>query len=339
MLWLSALLCQFSVGAARCHDWVEWTPDSPIIASSISSPSECLPGAEVSCSVQGATDLDQRLDRQTGVTTHPADLLNYTWTATAGSFKNGNTGSTVVWVAPQQGVTAQITCKIDDLALVPAGESGSRDDSYVTLTKSIVAIKVSITSLGFTGDHHLKIWQNGPVVDPGDDTPVWSSGGSSLPVCYTKNTPPTMFGTFSVSPDVNAAQPTVYLRAKVGSTTVGSKSGCRLAGNHLEDSSGTDGVVNGIGGGSAIPDSTRVRKLTPSIAWEYSLDGSSWSSAGATGTIPFYFTLATPIGETPYDLALEKVCGYMQSESDDSALASRTCTGIAGQVLYWPGGN
>jgi len=68
----------------------------------------------------------------------------------------------------------------------------------------IYVVKVEIIELGFKSDHMITEWPSGiKIDDPDGYTPVWKrTSNPDDPVCYTKNTPPTMFAVFNVTPSV-----------------------------------------------------------------------------------------------------------------------------------------
>ena len=190
-------------------------------------------------------------------------------------------------------------------------------------------LDVGVSSVGFTGDHLIRKWPDGPDIDPNDDTPVWG-GGHSDPVCYTKNTPVNMFATFTVSPDPGPpALPGVHVRARVGAIIVGSASQCEVEGTWLQ-TSGSHGVVDGIRGGYPIPGSDGVRVLTPSLAWEVSTNGSDWSPAGSLGGT-MYITDSTPSASPLWDFGLAKACGYVSGSPD---IGGSINSGLAAELYY-----
>lgn len=204
-------------------------------------------------------------------------------------------------------------------------------------TTNLQQVSATVTSLGFTGDHHFKIWSSGTAVDPADTTPIWGTMDDHG-VCYTKNTPPTMFATFSVAPDIGITLTGVSVRAKVYDAVadtdviVGTATGATLSGTVIED--GTDGDVDGIGSGSAIPNSNGVKTLNTVFKFEYSIDGTIWAKAGSTTAIPMYFTESTPLDTNDlYELALQKACGYVNGATD---IQTKISAGMDGDIYYDP---
>ena len=108
-----------------------WTPGDPIQCGEISTPANgaVLPaGAEVVLAIPQPTDNDTRSGL---ATTTEADTCIVTWTATAGTFKDGiDTGTSVVWIAPEEGGAGiSISATVTDEAVVPPREKGNRSDA------------------------------------------------------------------------------------------------------------------------------------------------------------------------------------------------------------------
>ena len=128
----------------------EWSPGTPITVS-ITAPSDGMvvgPGTATQCTAIGS-DLDQCL--LNGMATSFADTLTYTWSASEGTFPNGNTGATVNWQAPAEFTSNDdvvITCTADDEATVTPPATGSRDDEPVSAN---VALKKPLCEASFIG--------------------------------------------------------------------------------------------------------------------------------------------------------------------------------------------
>jgi hypothetical protein len=121
LAWLaapSALACakEWDVGAA--------------ISVTITAPSNnsvVAGGSNVSCSAT-ASDSDHWV--QGGNSGNEADgIASYTWTATAGTFPFGNSGSSVTWKAPNTTGAVTLTCTVNDVGVVYPPDTGTRDDS------------------------------------------------------------------------------------------------------------------------------------------------------------------------------------------------------------------
>ncbi len=236
-----------------------------------------------------------------------------------------------------KGVQASSSCRDITLRLTH-DHTGFKDDIRLTV------ISVQVTAVGFIGDHKIKKWTDGSYIDnPDGSAPVWASGVSD-PVCYTMDSIPTMFARFTVSPSFPTPGRTgISVRAKVDDTVIGSASGCKLLGTTIEDGANTDGYVGGISGGSAIPGSNKAGTLTPTIAWEFSLDGVGWAGAGNSGPHTLYWTYATPQDSPLYDRGLEHACGHVNSSSftdqqkrQADYIADAIRLGIHGEVPYDP---
>ncbi|NPV45893.1 MAG: hypothetical protein HPY69_02955 [Armatimonadetes bacterium] len=122
----------------------------------------------------------------------------------------------------------------------------------------------------------------------------------------------------------------------MSTTTIGSASSLKLSGTAVEDANNADGDVDGIAGGSPVPDSNGVKTLTLNMKWEWSIDdGTSWASAGSISTIKMHYTEATPLDvDDLYDLALDKACGYVNGDAD---ICGKISAGIDDDVWYDPG--
>ena len=137
---LSLLLGAVSPASACPPVWDVYTA---ISVGSITSPtagSTYAVNTEVSCSIAAGSDRDHRYVPPSNHT-YPADTLTYTWSASAGTFPYGNTGTSVTWKAPStpnSGVT--ITCTISDAAVIPPGETGTRNDTDKVRTVSNIKV-------------------------------------------------------------------------------------------------------------------------------------------------------------------------------------------------------
>ncbi len=212
--------------------------------------------------------------------------------------------------------TTEITCT--------AGSSQKKVKFHV--------VEATVSTVGFTSDHMITEWGGSTIDDPDGSAPIWG-GGADDPVCYTKNTSPTMFAGFTITPNIAEPNiPGISVRAKVGGTIIGSASGCKLVGTVIEDGANTDGDVDGISGGSAVPNSNGVKTLTPTFTWEVSDDGTNWfSTENTSGPHTMYWTDATP-GESPlYDRGLEHACEYVDGDPD---IADEIRDGIHNETAF-----
>lgn len=195
---------------------------------------------------------------------------------------------------------------------------------------------VTINEVGFTGDHMITKWSNNQAIDSPDGTAsTWTSGGTSLPVAYTKGTTVTMFAKLGINPSVSTMS--AKLRVKNGSTIIANKD---------ISLSGTNITITGISTSSALE--STVKATTPTFTWEISFNGgSTWQSIGNSGPHTMYWTNATPLSppfkndagntfSTLYDLALQKACGYANGASDLSTITNNINTGIDNEINYQP---
>ena len=149
----------------------KWSPDTenyPIQCAGITAPDNgkgyaC--NSEVTCAVADPTDTDKRT--ADGEDTYHDDTFNdddaFVWTCGAGSFKDGdNKGQSVTWIAPNSpstGVT--ITVTIDDDAIKPPGECGSRDDPALEKQVTVKVYKIRCLKVEATYDVDI-YWPNTP---------------------------------------------------------------------------------------------------------------------------------------------------------------------------------
>jgi len=146
--------CTVTVTVVEPPHWDPY-PDGGGIASAITAPSDgsAYPCSyEVTCTASAATDQDHRHDANaTPQDTYPPDTFTepdaYTWDRSAGSWKDDdNTGQSVVWVSPstpQADVT--ITLTVNDDAVKPQGETGTRNDADKQYeVQSVTVFKVDV---------------------------------------------------------------------------------------------------------------------------------------------------------------------------------------------------
>jgi hypothetical protein len=200
---------------------------------------------------------------------------------------------------------------------------------------TVVAYEVVVNAIGFVNDHLTTRWPSGnPIDSPDGSSTVWPTGGSCC--CYTKDTVPTIFAVLTVSPSFNETVGGLTVRTKVGTTIIGTRSGVRILNGKLEDADNTDGDIDGITGGTAVPGSNVVTKLSPTFVFEISTDGgTTWCGAGSAGPIAMYVTDGTPAAAPLYDLGLDKACGYVNGNAD---IGGRINTGLDGDIRYDPAG-
>ena len=127
----TAVLSGFSQAAKH------WDVHTPISGGSISSPVKdgvYLCGASVDFSCSRGSDTDHWCDTQAGTEDWPSDAMNSNypqWTATKGSWKDGDSvGTSVEWIAPNS-TTNWIDVHLyenDLTSSIPSGDSGTRND-------------------------------------------------------------------------------------------------------------------------------------------------------------------------------------------------------------------
>ena len=111
------------------------------------------PGEEIGASVSEASDTDTWIhELAEGEAPDPCgndhgtgkDELTYTWSANGGTFTGGTSGTSTKWKAPRTPGNYTLTCKIDDVAALQGGETGSRDDDAVTRSCTVIVPSISI---------------------------------------------------------------------------------------------------------------------------------------------------------------------------------------------------
>jgi len=136
---LAMVLGASTVASAGTVNWDTWTG----IQATLTSPTEGQawePGVAMTFSVS-ASDLDHWMDFEEAPANEGVvgDSLLYTWSVTAGTLTGS--GASVTWTAPDtiegDGLVT-VTVTVDDEAIVPAGDNGSRDDGPVTLSATMI---------------------------------------------------------------------------------------------------------------------------------------------------------------------------------------------------------
>jgi hypothetical protein len=225
------------------------------------------------------------------------------------------------WTNDPKGTTASYS-RIEDLLGIfnqRIGVTFGTKTVYSALKyMAVVDVTLDIIELGFKKDHKIAKWPSGVVIDPADTEPVWKkTGNPNDPVCYTKNTMPSMFAKFEVKNPVSGAF-NVQIQAKVAGKVIASAASVPMSGATVS--------APDVAGVLAIPQSDAVKKLQPNIVWEFSFDGTHWITAGTSGPINSYFVEATPLESPLYDLALQKATGYVNGDTD---ISGKVCSGIS----------
>ena len=294
---------------------------------------------------------------ETGPVTDEDDLAKLTLQQVQPSSWNGNvtlsaTGSTTkikVWSTATKGTQVGLPATYSNSDLPKElwaegyGTSGAPRDVGLKLSITVdsttcedevkfTVVVVAIKELGFTSDHMISEWPSGTKIDdPDGSAPVWKKDNNpNKPVSHTKNTNVTMFGKFAISPTLSDTLTGVGIRAKKNTVVFARKDNVSLTGDLVD--------VTGIAG--TTPLETTVKAATPPFTWQISLDGgTSWASSSLSGPHTMYWVYDTPHAATLYDLALSKACGYQGGGTADLAtVLSNICTGMDGNISYWPYG-
>ena len=178
-----------------------WYTGALIQCNGITSPTDTY-GYPCSCEVAftaaSATDTDHCQYSPTSGD-NPADSFNnsdaYSWSATAGSFKDGDsTGQSVTWIAPSDPQTdVKVTLTVKDDAPAPGqGEHGTRDDTDKTFEIHIKVFKIRCIKIEATNDVDI-YWPNPTDGVPSISATIWSlnssnfySNGAENEVCTRK---------------------------------------------------------------------------------------------------------------------------------------------------------
>lgn len=98
------------------------------------------PDASVTCAATASDSDHWTQGANSG--TEDDGISSYTWSASAGTFPNGNTGASVTWKAPSSGADVTITCTVNDVGVVNPPDTGSRDDGPGSASVSVAVGKV-----------------------------------------------------------------------------------------------------------------------------------------------------------------------------------------------------
>lgn len=173
-----------------------WYPDLGITGAVISQPTNGMMVAaneQLQCGISAASDNDRRVAiNENPMISFPPDAFTnedaYTWTATDGTFPNGNKGLSVLWKAPNKGVAVVISCTVNDDAVIPQGEYGNRNDTLVR-SVNVTVVKAEIKSVIFTSDHGVLTnyitdfnGSGGTVYSPRG----WVKNGANNPISHTQ---------------------------------------------------------------------------------------------------------------------------------------------------------
>ncbi|MHB1463231.1 MAG: flagellar hook assembly protein FlgD [Armatimonadota bacterium] len=128
------LLCllQFMGGVANAMPNM-WSTGQPISASMTESPAGTVHAPGTKSYTITATDTDTAFPNYVGPV---PDTLTYAWTATKGTISGG---ANATWTIPAD-VRGLISCQvvIDDVATMPPGDFGARNDNPITLARNMV---------------------------------------------------------------------------------------------------------------------------------------------------------------------------------------------------------
>lgn len=150
--------------------------------------------------------------------------------------------------------------------------------------------RVTVTEVGFKGDHKIKRLADGSTIDPDDNAPTWVLGRATndqFLAAYTKGTRPTLFAKLTVE-QASSSYPSATVRVKHGDTVLAQVAGVAV---------GSNGAVqlNSIPFSADLPDQTKVKMSKYTFNWEISFGGSSWSPIGGSGQHEVHWLHAAPL--------------------------------------------
>jgi hypothetical protein len=184
-------------------------------------------------------------------------------------------------------------------------------------------IGLQIDELSITGGHPMVTWPAGtPIADL-----IWRrTANPDLAVCFERESKaPRLSPVLSISPGLSAPQ-TISLRAVSSSPALTFRqdgivaNGTSLTGLDLPLVSGQL--------------SSRIAAVPVTLTWHYQKSGSgSWMPLGTTGPHKFLQIAAAPLEKPLYDLAVTKVCGYVNAGTDPAASINK---GIKADLVYDP---
>jgi len=141
-----------------------WSTSPTMTGGTISAPNAGAFASwveSVPCSATGGSDSDTRNNGGSLCPTSVvSDPVSYTWSASGGQFYSPLTGTTptasgptTTWIAPAVNGTYTLYLTTDDAGILPAGDSGLRNDGTVVATRTITVQQAT--------------WAPGTAIDPG----------------------------------------------------------------------------------------------------------------------------------------------------------------------------
>lgn len=213
-----------------------------------------------------------------------------------------------------------VSSSVNDIKINVQHDSGPVRGLQLTVAS------IKLKELGFKNDQAIKKHADGQWIDsPDGSVPTWKrENNPSLPVNYIKSTMPTIFGKLEATP--TGLNQSFSLRAKESQServTITSGLSFSNADITIPDTTFATGPTN----------STAVRSTTTALAWEASVDSSTWASIGGSSHLFYWSNAAAGSGVVVYDKALEKACAYVNGATGIPAAIN---AGIAGDVQYNP---
>ena len=154
-IWIaSAALCVATcmfVGAGPAEAYDYYMLGMPIYPVVIVTPTEMVRGAGVNEEVQFVCSESWDTDCLCwGPSGYPfSDDVTYTWSATGGTFPQGNTGTEVIWKAPSVAGDYTVTITVDDVAGYAPPADGTDNDYPVHASITMEVVRLDAIHLYF----------------------------------------------------------------------------------------------------------------------------------------------------------------------------------------------
>lgn len=320
-----------------CYNWnVNGDPHDGSISHPVNS-GVYLCGADVQFMCSRASDNDERCPKDGGSWETVADSMSSNhprWTATAGSFKNGdNRGTIVHWIAPDS-ETSNITVRMyeDDLPnAIGECDSGTRDDEpeapatdYLRVTKTGIQVIIpEVGTVDYGGGNHA-------ISDV--TTPEYLWAVRNEPASWTFLSDATATVTFWDSQNLSQSAIDVTVRAD----TSGDYFNIGDWGNNAGNTFGTSWPTSGIECVSEMTINEKIEYRVYSAQWKYKCPYGSNNWINTTNQTPCRLAVVygAPTGSCNYTKdniynAISKASG----ETTEAAIASKANTTV-GRNLY-----
>jgi hypothetical protein len=321
---LGALGLVFLLAAPTAAQFLGWEVNGAIYSANYPTPQSgdyVGVGTEVACHIDAAGDYDKYwYDVYPPDFDYFQDTFNpayaYTWSATAGSWKDGdNEGHVVNWIAPSTPQSVTLSCAVADDAIYPPDkQGGNRNDPNLQPQVSVQVLNVELKSVKFTSDHGVLTNNNSNWDDGGTvyGEPEWVKGGQNNPISHTK-----------VLPKVSVQ---VVVKVPSGShfVVIGDGPGSYLDfTSATQTGTGSDQTVS-MTASVGLPD--RVDVVYDAITWTIRLTDPNPDqdvAVGTSGSHLTYVTYGTPAGSVVTEKRMAWACNTAQDASTVVGIADK----------------